>query len=338
MSNPILTIEKNGFQWKTEDPFIITMHHKDAYPKGNEHLGPAESLDGRHIGNDFSGLNGYSMYHGQKVPGFPVHPHRGFETVTIVLEGYVDHFDSLGASGRYGEGDVQWLTTGAGCQHVEMFPLLNTDKGNPLELFQIWLNLPSFNKFVDPDYKMLWHEQIPKIEERDGKGNRTFLTLLAGSYDGYKAVDPAKDSWAKDPKNHVRLLLIRMEPYASWTLLGVNETINRNLYYYRGSNTIEISGQAIASSSRIKVGGAKTIEIQNGKAEAFILLMEGEPINEPVVAYGPFVMNTTEEIKQAAEDYYKTQFGGWPWPSHEPVFDRQQTRIAKYADCHEDKP
>jgi redox-sensitive bicupin YhaK (pirin superfamily) len=120
----ILDVQKSGFHWKMEDPFLFCAHHQDAFPKGNSEMGPAGSLAGRQIGSDFSGKDGFSMYHGERVPGFPAHPHRGFETVTIVLRGLVDHFDSKGSEGRYGNGDVQWMTAGEGCQHAEMFPLV----------------------------------------------------------------------------------------------------------------------------------------------------------------------------------------------------------------------
>ncbi len=126
-----------GFQWPTSDPFLFCVHHEDHYPKGNGKFGPDASLAGRDMGQDFAGKDGWRMYHGDDVPGFPGHPHRGFETVTVVQRGIVDHADSLGAAGRYGDGDVQWMTAGAGVQHSEMFPLLHEDKENPMELFQI---------------------------------------------------------------------------------------------------------------------------------------------------------------------------------------------------------
>ena len=112
------------------------------------------------------------MYHGEVVPGFPQHPHRGFETVTFVRRGQIDHSDSLGATARFGRGDVQWLTAGKGIVHAEMFPLIDEDGPNPLELFQIWLNLPAVDKMADPYFTMLWHGDIPVIEHKDADGPR----------------------------------------------------------------------------------------------------------------------------------------------------------------------
>ena len=132
-----------GFPWPTLDPFLFCAHHDDAYPVGRADLGPAVSLEGRDLGMDFSRRDGWSMYHGTRVPGFPRHPHRGFETVTIARRGFVDHSDSLGAKARFGEGDTQWMTAGRGVVHSEMFPLISQAEENPLEIFQIWLNLPA---------------------------------------------------------------------------------------------------------------------------------------------------------------------------------------------------
>jgi quercetin 2,3-dioxygenase len=151
-----------GFPWQTVDPFLFCVHHDDAYPAGNEKFGPKASLAGRSLGNDFVVKDGFRMYHGEVVPGFPQHPHRGFETVTLARRGYIDHADSLGAAARFGRGDAQWLTAGGGIVHSEMFPLLERDAPNPVELFQIWLNLPGEDKLVKPHFAMLWEKEIPR--------------------------------------------------------------------------------------------------------------------------------------------------------------------------------
>lgn len=332
MNKKIISIEKIGFQWGMDSPFLASMHHKDQYPTGNKEQGPSVSLIGRNIGNDFSGKDGFSMYHGEKVPGFPVHPHRGFETVTIVLDGFVDHFDSKGAEGRYGNGDVQWLTTGAGCQHVEMFPLVYEDKANPLELFQIWLNLPAKSKFAEPDYKMLWAEEIPIIKKSNKKGKIAEIRVIAGNYEGINSLEPTKDSWAAKQENHVGIWLITLEPEAELKIPPVSKTLNRNLYFYQGMGSIEIEKQIINSSSRIKLSGEDEIIITNGDEMSYLLLLEGEPINESVAQYGPFVMNTAKEIEEAYRDYQNTQFGGWPWTQEELVHSRETGRFARYPD------
>jgi len=160
-SHPIIATKPLGFTWDTVDPFLFCAYHDDAYPVANAQMAPQASLAGRDIGQDFSRKDGWSMYHGRSVPGFPSHPHRGFETVTIVRKGLIDHSDSLGARARFGQGDVQWLTAGQGVVHSEMFPLLNTAAPNPLELFQIWLNLPAANKMATPYFTMFWADRIP---------------------------------------------------------------------------------------------------------------------------------------------------------------------------------
>lgn len=327
MSNKIIKVEPIGFQWETEDPFLITMYHKDFYPEGNDELGPNVSLEGRNIGGDFTIKDGFRMYHGTTVPGFPAHPHRGFETVTIVLQGFVDHFDSKGASGRYGQGDVQWLTTGSGCQHTEMFPLLNKDKPNPLELFQIWLNLPKKNKLVEPEYRMLWAEDIPIID--NGKGTK--VRLIAGNYLGHESLEPNSASWAKDKNNHVNIFVVEMEANAAFTLPKVSETLNRNVYFYDGSS-LQVENEKIAVNSRVKLNGNAEINIVNGDEKGYLLVLEGEPINEPVVQYGPFVMTSEEEIRATFEEFQRTQFGGWQWGRRDPVHGPNEGRFAKYAD------
>src|SRR5690349_13675076 len=148
--DPVLSVSAEGFPWRTSDPFLFCVYHLDAYPAGNEQLGPALSLAGRNLGQDFALKDGFRMYHGEVVPGFPAHPHRGFETVTIVRQGFIDHSDSLGATARFGAGDTQWLTAGKGNVHSEMFPLRQRDETNGVQLLQFWLDLPPANKMVDP--------------------------------------------------------------------------------------------------------------------------------------------------------------------------------------------
>jgi redox-sensitive bicupin YhaK (pirin superfamily) len=340
MSNgQIVSVQKLGFPWQTEDPFLATMHHRDDYPAGNAEQGvDREQLAGRNIGGDFELRDGFRMYHGQTVPGFPAHPHKGFETVTIVLQGYVDHFDSQGAVGRYGGGDVQWLTTGSGCQHTEMFPLVYSDKPNPLELFQIWLNLPAKSKSAHPDYRMLWAEDIPVIQQQAVDEGKAIVKVkvIAGQLNATKSLEPTGASWANDAENHVSIFLIRMEPGATFTLPAVAETLNRNVYFYQGES-IRIGGETVMASHRVKLAGDQEIELVNGSQESHLLVLEGEPINEPVAQYGPFVMNTRAEIQTAFADFGRTQFGGWPWGRTDPVNERDAGRFARYGDGRVEK-
>ena len=324
-----------GFNWDTVDPFLFCVHHLDNFPEGNARLGPDASLKGRSLGQDFTLKDGWRMYHGDTIPGFPAHPHRGFETVTVVLKGYVDHSDSHGASGRYGDGDVQWMTAGAGLQHSEMFPLLDRDKPNPLELFQIWLNLPSGRKFVNPHYKMLWAEDIPVYSEKDSAGKSTMVTLIAGKIDGVVAPAPAPDSWAADPSNEIGIWLIKMEPGAKWNLPAAAPGINRSVYFYRGEKII-IAGIDILPYHSAELMAEESVSIECGATDSFLLMLQGKPINEPVVQHGPFVMNSFQEIQQAFADYRRTQFGGWPWPRYDNVHGQEKKRFARYSDGEEE--
>ena len=331
----ILNTKPLGFPWETQDPFIFCVHHRDEFPKGNAEMGPAVSLEGRNIGQDFTIKDGWRMYHGETIPGFPYHPHRGFETVTVVKEGLVDHTDSMGASGRFGKGDVQWMTAGKGVLHSEMFPLVHQDKGNPMELFQIWLNLPRVGKFVEPHFKMLWEDSIPVLKETGSNGKLVEVDIIAGSLYNYTAPPPTPDSWAANPDNEVVILTIKMEADARWVLPKASADANRNLYFYKGKD-LQIDGEAIPPYHSIQVNAASDITLQAGKEDCFLLMLQGKPINEPVVQYGPFVMNSEDEIREAFQEYKRTQFGGWPWPKHEQAHDRNKERFAIYADGREE--
>ncbi|MDF9800818.1 redox-sensitive bicupin YhaK (pirin superfamily) [Catalinimonas alkaloidigena] len=327
----VIDIKKLGFPWETSDPFLFCVHHEDAYPQGNKDMGPSASLTGRNIGQDFAGKDGWSMYHGSKVPGFPAHPHVGFETVTIARKGLIDHSDSLGAAGRFGDGDVQWMTAGKGVQHSEMFPLLKEDKDNPVELFQIWLNLPKAKKKADPHFAMLWGDTIPKYKTKDEEGRETSVAIVAGKIGDLQAPPPAPDSWAADPENEVAIWNIRMEANAQWTLPAAKSAVNRTLYFFKG-DTVEVDGQEVANYKSIKLHADQEVRLKNGDEEGHLLLLQGKPISEPVVQYGPFVTNSNAEVQQVMQEFQRTQFGGWPWPSHEHVHPREKGRFAKYAD------
>lgn len=322
------------FQWPTQEPFLFCVHHYDLYPRGNADYGPEKALlKGRNMGQDFEGKDGFRMYHGEVVPGFPVHPHRGFETITIVRKGYVDHADSLGAAGRYGEGDVQWMTAGAGVQHSEMFPLLHQDKENTVELFQIWLNLPKRSKMVEAHFKMLWSEDIPRVNLEKGSGT---VTVIAGEYGGTKALPPPPDSWAGAPENEVSVLLVKMRKAAVFKLAATKEAASRTIYFFAGSG-IEVNGQTFSGKTGLNLDSLADLQITATSDDVEFLLLQARPIGEPTVQYGPFVMNSREDIIRTVEDYQKTQFGGWPWKRDDMVHGPIIERFARYPDGRTEK-
>ena len=337
----ILQIQPLGFPWETADPFLFCVHHDDAYPRGNGRFGPDASLAGRAIGQDFGRKDGWSMYHGETVPGFPSHPHRGFETVTIVRKGLTDHADSLGAAARFGGGDVQWLTAGRGIVHAEMFPLLDTEASNPLELFQIWLNLPARSKMCEPHFTMLWAEDIPYRAFEGESGAVTQVGVIAGRLEVPRAsgaaevvepLAPPPDSWASQAGADVAIWTLRMEPGARWTLPAANAQARRKLYFFAGGS-VRVAGEAIAQHAAIELRAASAVDLVNTGSElAEFLLLQGRPIGEPVAQYGPFVMNTEAELQQAFDDYRRTEFGGWPWPDPGPVHGPECVRFARHAD------
>ena len=337
-SNPVISVSKLGFPWETADPFLFCVHHDDAYPRGNAQLGPAAALDGRELGNDFAGKDGWRMYHGMTVPGFPAHPHRGFETVTIVRRGLIDHSDSLGATARFGGGDVQWLTAGRGIMHSEMFPLLDQVHPNPLELFQIWLNLPALDKMAAPHFTMFWSENIPRLLSSDTQGRATEVVCIAGRLGELTPLPPPPNSRAAQADSDLAIWTIRMSPRARWMLPAAHSAAtHRRLYFFNGSN-LTIGGTLVPLSSMIEVRADAGIELVNGDGIGEILMLQGRPLNEPVAQYGPFVMNTEAEIKQAFADYRDSQFGGWPWDRSDPVLPREQQRYARHADGRIEKP
>lgn len=330
-------VERLRSPWQTLDPFLFCQHHDDRYPAGNEQMGPDASLAGRNLGSDFSGKDGWSMYHGEVVPGFPRHPHRGFETITLGRNGYIDHADSLGAKARFGQGDVQWMTAGNGIVHSEMFPLLDREGPNHTELFQIWLNLPSDAKKENPYFTMFWNEEIPRETFTDDDGNRTEVTVIAGSLEGHRPPEPPPTSWASREDSNVAVWVWTMEPGARWSIAPTDPESNRALYFFRGESA-SVGGEDVECDRMIQVRPDCECVVENGDEPSEFLLLQGGPIGEPVAQHGPFVMNTQGEIRQAMLDYQRSQFGGWPWEDDAPVHGRDEGRFAIHIDGREERP
>lgn len=316
----IYSIQPIEFRLDLKDPFLFTAHHIDHFPKGNDQLGPTIPSTPE---------KPYQMYYGDVVPGFPEHPHTGFETITLVESGYVDHFDSLGNSGRYAAGDVQWLSTGNGVEHCEMFPLVHQHKENPFELFQIWFNSSPEEKKQDADYKMMWREHIPHVIQTDANGHTADIRVVSGSFKSTDAISRPPNSWAAAKENRVNIFMIQLEPHAELSIPATTASSTRFAYYYNGPQ-LHIDGHEIPFKHLVELRPDAEIHLKNSDQPASIMWLEGEPIGAPVAMRGPFVLNSNDELNVAFARYRQTHFGPWPWPSPAPVFEREKPRFASY--------
>ncbi len=227
--------------------------------------------------------------------GVDVHPHKGFETVTIAYKGSVAHYDSSGSSGVINPGDVQWMTAGSGILHKEFHEENYSRKGGPFEMVQLWVNLPRRNKSEPPHYQALTADRMGKIRLENDRG---VVNVIAGEVNGTKG--PATTY------TPINLVDIRLRAGAAFeTHIPVSH--NTSLLVINGD--IGVNGQQVAEHGFVLFGREGTsIRIQAVK-DSVILLMSGEPINEPIVSYGPFVMNTEGEIREAIMDYNMGKFG-----------------------------
>lgn len=341
MSRAILrTTVLSGGPFPTPDPFLFCVYHVDDYPAD-----ASGNMEAPFAGNgaDFNALAPYRMYHGDKIPGFPAHPHRGFETVTATVSGVIDHADSVGNAGRYGDGDVQWMTAGEGVVHGEMFPLVHADRPNMLKLFQIWLNLPSRQKMCSPSFAMFWNENIHTW--KSDHGNVSVTTWIGDNYfsrtnnDTTRMNSPPPNSWAADPENDVAIFHITLRTGGKLVLpkAKMGGVINRSLYLIEGHYLgVKVDGKVLSDKVCLDMDATLDVAIElppttsnaSDEQKTEFLLLQGRPIREPVAQHGPFVMNTQSEIKQAFEDYQRTRFGGWPWPRDDMVFPKEKGRFA----------
>lgn len=232
----------------------------------------------------------------EKARGVGWHPHRGFETVTLVLDGEVDHRDTAGNGGRIGPGEVQWMTAGSGLLHKEMHSPEFTRRGGKFHALQLWVNLPAKSKMSAPRYQTLTTSSIPVV---DG------VRVLAGEYNGAQGVirGPAQTF------TPVNLFDVRLR--AGQTLrLHLRDGFSAGLYIVGGEATV--NGQA-ANATELVVLDQAGDEVQlDAVSDAIVFVMNGAPIDEPVVGHGPFVMNTSREIQQAFADYHAGRLGKIP--------------------------
>ncbi|MBN8739303.1 MAG: quercetin 2,3-dioxygenase [Lysobacterales bacterium 69-70] len=228
--------------------------------------------------------------------GVGVHPHRGFETVTIVYDGEVDHRDSTGAGGHIGPGDVQWMTAASGILHEEFHSDAFTRQGGTLEMAQLWVNLPARDKMSEPGYQSLREGDIPSVALADGAGT---VRVIAGEFAGVSG--PAR---THTPMNVWDLRLKQ----GGATALELPEGHTLALAVLRG--TVLVNGDSVVREAQLvqfdRAGRGIALE---ANSDAVLLLLGGEPIDEPVVGYGPFVMNTAQEIRDAVADFNGGRFG-----------------------------
>jgi redox-sensitive bicupin YhaK (pirin superfamily) len=226
--------------------------------------------------------------------GAPDHPHRGFETVTYVLEGEMEHEDSAGHRGRLGAGDVQWMTAGRGIVHSEMPSRVMRQRGGRMHGFQIWVNLPARDKLTAPRYQEIPRAAIPEATTPDGCA---VVHVIAGEALGAKAVIETRT-----PIGYLHWIF---SPGAS---LDVPVPADHAAYVYVFEGAVRIAGREVKDGQLAILGDGNRVQLEASE-RAQALLLTGIPLCEPVVQYGPFVMNTEKEIVQAIEDYQAGRLG-----------------------------
>ncbi|MFZ3175331.1 MAG: pirin family protein [Thiobacillus sp.] len=250
----------------------VTVHRSIGTP-ALRNLDPFLMLD--HFGSDDPD---------EYIAGFPDHPHRGFITFTYMLDGHMEHRDSMGNRGDLRAGGVQWMKAASGVIHSEMPQ--QTD--GLMRGFQLWINLPASEKMSDPAYQEFSAAAIPEVIRNGAR-----VRVLAGEFDGTRGV-------IDDPATDVLYLDVLLAAGADFSL-PLNDVRNTFVYVFEGS--ARLAGEALTQHTLAVLGSGDTVEIAAGEAGARFILVAGRPLGEPVVQYGPFVMNSREEIEQAVADY-----------------------------------
>lgn len=318
--------------WDTEDPFFFASHHEDDYPHGNrQQAPPLGEISGRNLGRDYTKRLGFRMYHGKVVPGFPMHAHWGYETITLAEKGYVDHFDNMGIQGRFGFGDVQWVCASSRYSHNEMYPLTDQEGRNPNDITQIMLNLPLESKNLDNSVNTVWGSDVPVVE-----GEGWTAKVICGTFGGATAVSPSAHSWSHG-ENGVRIVRFALEPGATLTIDPSVDGAGRNLYFVSG-DTATVMGEGVRGGSRVKFLENRDAEVVNGGEPSVMWLLEGRPIGQRMSSFGPVCLGTVKEVRAGLDEIRVNEYGEWPWE----IVDRTQPlgtdRFIRYPDGTERRP
>lgn len=331
-SGPVSKVTRFDMHWDTEDPFIFVSHHEDDYPRGNRQLAPPlQEITGRDLGRDYEKRLGFRMYNGKVVPGFPMHAHWGYETVTLPQVGYVDHFDTMRVEGRFGFGDVQWVMASSKYMHNEMYPLVDQEGRNPNDITQIMINIPLECKNRENSVNTMWSEEVPAIE---GEGYK--VKVLCGTYGGAHVSSPNSGSWA-DGNHAVRILRIEMAPGAEVTVDPTTSAANRNVYMISGEK-VDVCGTEIGPDMRAKVTSDIEMVIRNGAGTSVVWVLEGEPIGQRMASFGPVTLATVKEVRAALDDIRKNEFSEWPFDVIDKVHAQDEGRFIRYPDGTEIRP
>ena len=321
-----------NIHWSGDDPFTFISHHHDQYPKGNAQMAPPlEQIRGRNLGRDYQERFGFRMYHGRVVPGFPMHAHWGYETMTIAEKGYVDHFDTERNYGRYGNGDVQWTLASSRYEHCEMYPLVDQENDNPTHITQIVINIPLDRKNKGNTVNNVWSETIPSFEEG---GYR--ITLYCGSYGGSEIYSPNPGSWAAK-ENSVRVMRIEMEPGSRFVLEAVPDGVNRNVYYVSGKGAV-MDGTKVKPHLRFKMKPGTDLSLENDAEPSEFWILEGKPIGEKQAAFGPVILSDLDEVRASMDEIRIREFQEWPWELMDKTNPIDMGRELHRADGTVEKP
>jgi hypothetical protein len=234
--------------------------------------------------------------------GVGLHPHRGMETVTIALQGEVEHHDSLGNAGVIGPGEVQWMTAGHGIIHEEYHSTNFARAGGTLEMCQLWVNLPAEHKLTPPKYQAILKEDIPQVPLGDIGATAGWVRVIAGEYRGTRG--PASTF------TPINLWHVKLEPNVEVDLI-TKEGHNTIVFCQSGSVQVGESATEIMKSSQISILSIQgdTIRLRSKEQGSSLMILDGKPLNEPIAARGPFVMNTDAELRQAMIDYQTGKMG-----------------------------